>query len=201
MADPYGLNPLAEQIKERDALKYDQVAAVKAPPKLFANGTADYPAFTASGIDPQLLLRLPVGIRHAAAANPDIVQVHQWFEEYAGFPEAEIDHPGLRDARLRVEDWLDNTDLDTRTPEQRAADDEAEYLEYYGPTKDRLAHAAEQKRRAAAGEKPLDDFDDIQARKDFADNVQRSQADDVNPLGLSEASLRQLADLVNGTGA
>jgi hypothetical protein len=51
MADPYGTNPLAESLKERDPLRYEQVAAIKEPPKLFANGTADTPAFTASGID------------------------------------------------------------------------------------------------------------------------------------------------------
>ncbi len=130
MADAYGTNPLAEEIRERDPYRFAQVAAVKAPPKMFANGTADVPAFTASGIEPDLLLRLPGGIRHAAAANPDIVQVHTWFEDYAGIPEVEIDHEGLRAAKLRIEDWLANTDLDPRTPEQRQADDDAEYEMY-----------------------------------------------------------------------
>lgn len=78
MADAYAPNPIADEIRDRDPYRFEQVAAVKDPPKLFAGGTSDLPAFTASGIDPQLLLKLPVGIRHAAAANPDMVQVHRW---------------------------------------------------------------------------------------------------------------------------
>jgi hypothetical protein len=158
MPDPYSANPLAEMLKERDPYRYEQVAAVKEPPKLFAAGSADVPAFTASGIDPQLLLKLPVGVRHAAAANPDITQVFEWFETYAEFPEAEIDHEGLRAAKLRVEDWLANTDLDPRTPEQREADDAAEYARYFPVDQDRTAYASEQKRREQAGEQPLEDF-------------------------------------------
>ncbi len=173
--DPYALNPLADAIRERDPARYGQVSAVMAAPKLFAGGTADTPAFTASGVDPQLLLRLPVGIRHAAAANPDIVQVHQWFEEYAAFPEIEIDHPGLREAKLRVEDWLANTDLDTRSEQERQAAADEEYAEFYGIDNDPIAHSIEQKRRESAGEKPLEDFSAIQARKSWSQNFSTAQ--------------------------
>lgn len=147
--DPYAPNALADEVRERDPLRFEKVAAVKEPPKLFAGGTSDIPAFTASGIDPQHLLKLPVGIRHAAAANPDITQVHTWFEEYANFPEVEIDHPGLRDAKLRIEDWLANTDLDTRSIEQREADFEAEFAEYeraYFPDAIRAREAEDERR-------------------------------------------------------
>ena len=166
MADPYAVNPLADMIRERDPFKFEQVLAVKEAPKLFAGGTADVPAFTASGIDPQLLLQLPVGIRHAAAANPNIVQVHSWFEEYAGFPEVEIDHEGLRAAKLRVEDWLANTDLDTRSVEQRQADDAAAYEEIYSVSNDRVTWSAEQRRRQLAGEEPLADFDVLRGQEE-----------------------------------
>jgi hypothetical protein len=170
MSDPYSPNPLADMLRERDPYRYEQVAAVKEPPKLFAGGTSDTPAFTASGIDPQLLLKLPVGIRHAAAANPDIIQVHKWFEDYAGIPEVEIDHPGLRDAKLRVEDWLSNTDLDTRSPEERQAALDAEYAQYYSVDNDRIAHAAEQKRREKAGDVPLPSYNELQAQKNWVRN-------------------------------
>lgn len=198
MADPYGTNPLAEEIRERDSFRFEQVAAVKEPPKLFANGTADIPAFTASGIDPQHLLKLPVGIRHAAAANPDIVQVHSWFEEYAGMPEVEIDHPGLRDAKLRVEDWLVNTDLDPRTPEQREADTESEYAAYFNPENDRISYANEQRRREEAGEDPLDDFLVIQRRKAWEANraAQAAEPDPNRPDGFTDAQLAQLGEMM-----
>jgi len=169
-ADPYGANPLAEEMKARDPLRYEAVAAVKQSPKLFAGGTADVPPFTASGIDPQLLLRLPVGIRHAAAANPDITQVHAWFENYIDQPDAEIDHDGLRAAKLRMAHWLANTDLDTRTPEQRQADDAAEYAQFFNPENDRLTHSIEQKRREEAGEEPLPEFNDLQAQRQWRQN-------------------------------
>jgi hypothetical protein len=165
MADPYGANPLAEMLQERDPYRFEQVSAVKEPPKMFAGGAADVPAFTASGIDPQLLLKLPVGVRHAAAANPNITQVFEWFETYAEFPEAEIDHDGLRAAKLRVEDWLANTDLDTRTLEQRTADEEAEYRMYFPVDRDQTTHAAEQRRRERDGEEPLEDFAVLNERR------------------------------------
>ena len=156
--DNYSTNPLADQARLMDPRRFEEVVTVKAPPKLFAGGTADVPAFTASGIDPELLLRLPAGMRHAAASEPDITTVHRWFEEYAGVAEAVIDTPGWREAKDRVRDWMDNTDLDTRTPEQRAADEAAEYAAFFNPAIDGVTHAAEQKRRARAGEEPLEDF-------------------------------------------
>lgn len=165
MADPYSVNPLADAVRESEPHRYEQVAAVKEPPKLFAGGTSDTPAFTASGIAPDQLLRLPVGLRHAAAAEPDINVVYSWFETYAGIPDAVIDHPGLQEARDRIDDWLENTDLDTRTPEQRAADDEAEYAAMFPIDGDRVSYATEQRRRVAAGEEPLEPFGDLERRR------------------------------------
>ncbi|MCH1867083.1 hypothetical protein [Nocardioides sp. CFH 31398] len=128
MTDPYSANPLAEMLAERDPWRFDRLTKVSTPPKMFANGTADVPAFTASGIEPNELLRLPFGVRHAVAENPDIVAVYQMFEQYAGIPEMEIDSPGLQDAKIRAEQWM--RDTDTRTPEQIRAD-EAENEAWY----------------------------------------------------------------------
>jgi hypothetical protein len=198
--DPYAPNPLADEVRERDPFRYEQVAAVKEPPKLFAGGTSDIPAFTASGIDPQHLLKLPAGIRHAAAANPDIVQVHKWFEDYAGFPEMEIDHPGLRDAKLRMEDWLTNTDTDPRSEEQRAADDAELYAQFYGADNDRVTHAVEQKRREQAGEDPLPSYQEIQIQKNWERNqavaVAQAEAPPVDPAVA--AVIQNLAELARG---
>jgi hypothetical protein len=163
MTSIYDPNPLAEAIRSTNPLRYDQVIAIKAPPKMFAGGAADYPAFTASGIDPEQLLKLPYGVRHAAAAEPDITRVYAMFEQYAeGVPllssDPVMDHPGLVDARIRLQTWLDHTDLDTRTQQERDDAADAEYAQYFRIDNDRASYAAEQKRREKAGEEPLEDF-------------------------------------------
>jgi hypothetical protein len=163
MTSIYDPNPLAEAIRNTNPLRYDRVIAIKTPPKMFAGGAADHPAFTASGIDPEQLLKLPYGVRHAAAAEPDITKVYALFEQYAEgvmllSSDPVINHPGLDDARARLKDWLEHTDLDTRTPEQREADADAEYAQYFRVDNDRASYAAEQKRREKAGEEPLEDF-------------------------------------------
>jgi|tagenome__1003787_1003787.scaffolds.fasta_scaffold20956977_3 hypothetical protein len=168
--DPYSANPLADEIQQRDPQRYAEVSAVKPPPKMFAGGTADVPPFTVSGIDPDLLLRLPAGIRHAAAANPDKTQVLRWFEEFSNLAEAEIDDDGLRAAKLRIEDWLANTDLDTRTPEQRAADEAAEYQQFFNPENDLVSYGIEQRRREQAGEEPLPPFNEFEQRRTWKQN-------------------------------
>ena len=63
--DPYGTNPLAEDCRQASPAAYN-VALAKAgpPPKLFTDGTADLPAFTAVGFDPAELMRLPALTRH-----------------------------------------------------------------------------------------------------------------------------------------
>ncbi|MDO9378643.1 MAG: hypothetical protein Q7T56_07320 [Nocardioidaceae bacterium] len=158
MADPYSPNPLADQYAQTHPERFEAVSAAKAPPKMFAGGTSDTPAFTASGIDPQLLLRLPYGVRHAAAAEPDVTVVHGYFEQYADVDGAVIDHEGLRAAQYRLQDWIENTDLDTRTPEQQQADDDELYLAMFNPSNDRMAYAKENKRRLEAGEDELPRF-------------------------------------------
>ena len=104
--DPYGLNPLADDYRQVNDGTY-RIALSKAgpPPKMFAGGSADLPAFTASGIDPQLLLKLPFTARHAVAALPDVATVHAIFEDDADNPDLFIDHPGLQAAIVRVRNW------------------------------------------------------------------------------------------------
>ena len=178
--DPYSPNPFADLIRETDPFRYEQVSAVKAPPKMFAGGQSDTPAFTASGIDPELLLRLPAGVRHAAAAQPDITVVHRWFEEYAGFPEVVVDHPGWTEAQRRAEDWIANTDLDTRSEEAKRAAFDAEYAEMFPVDRDMTSYQAEQKRRENAGEEPLEDFAVIaQRRRDHEQWAANARAGEV----------------------
>lgn len=104
--DPYGLNPLAEDYRQVNAETYD-LALSKAgpPPKMFASGAADLPAFTASGIDPKLLLMLPFTARHYVAALTDAANVHGIFEQDAADPYARFDHEGFTSAVTRMRDW------------------------------------------------------------------------------------------------
>lgn len=104
--DPYGLNPLAEDYRQVNAETYN-LALSKAgpPPKMFAGGTADLPAFTASGIDPQHLLKLPYAVRHYVAALADPSAAHGIFEQYADDPYATFDHEGLQAAVVRMREW------------------------------------------------------------------------------------------------
>lgn len=130
--DPYSPNPLAEEA----AYRWPELYAHKTtdPPKMFQGGQADLPAFTASGIDPQLLMKLPGGMRHFAAAEPDVEKVHGLFEQYAGDPTAWWSHEGLKHAAQRVEKWMAQQEqaADTRTPQQVEVDNDALYTEIYG---------------------------------------------------------------------
>ncbi|WP_370326361.1 hypothetical protein [Euzebya sp.] len=129
--DPYAPNPYAALLARLHPERYAEVAAVAPPPRLFEGGRADLPATTASGVDPQVLMRLPFGLRHAAAAEPDRAKVFELVELYADVPDAQIDHPRLGEAWQRMQRWLHETDTDPRSFEQRQADDDAEFASYY----------------------------------------------------------------------
>lgn len=117
--DPYGTNPLADEHKQYDPgyVQRRQLAGgwPGLAPKLFTSGSEDLPAFTASGIDPQLLLRLPYRIRHYAAAMVSPDQVYELFERHAADPFAHIPHPGLDEAVRRVRRWARLTQPDEET--------------------------------------------------------------------------------------
>lgn len=104
--DPYGPNPLAEDYKQVNPATYGISEREAGPaPKMFAGGTQDLPAFTASGIDPRLLLKLPYGIRHATAAEPDMATVHGIFEQYTDEPTTVLEHEGWSAAIGRIRNW------------------------------------------------------------------------------------------------
>lgn len=116
-------NPLVEEARAARPTEYEAAAAIEPPPTLFANG--DLPLFTASGIEPAVLLELPWTARHAAAATTDRGRVAAMLEECAPHTEASLSnadayrgHDGARDYQQRVQDWLRGN-----TPAQRAATD------------------------------------------------------------------------------
>jgi hypothetical protein len=102
--DPYGVNPLEVDMAGSPAYAPAKASGIPVP-KLFQNGADDLPAFTASGLDPKLLLKLPYGMRHAVAAEPSIEVVHAYFERDGNNPDALVPHEGLTAAQQRVSRW------------------------------------------------------------------------------------------------
>lgn len=80
--DPYGPNPMLEDLKQASPAAY-KAALKKAgpPPTLFESG--DLPPFTASGIEPGLLMKLPWHQRHRAAEEPDRAKLLRLFDDTA----------------------------------------------------------------------------------------------------------------------
>lgn len=105
--DPYALNPLADELRELQPALYRAAARSGPPPTLFA--VSDIPPFTASGIDPVLLMSLPWQARHPAAETRDRRVAQQIFEDYAGNPDMAgwqyNQHRSNTDYILRVRDW------------------------------------------------------------------------------------------------
>ncbi|MGG5258796.1 hypothetical protein [Phycicoccus avicenniae] len=143
----YNPNPLMDEYTAAQPGHAKAQASVTEPPKLFDGGTRDLPSVTASGIDPNLLMRLPYGVRHAAASAPDLPTVHGYFDEFAGHPGAEVGHDGLRDARNRFNQWARETP-DPRPDDVQAAEADALYTQIAGsngwPTKTMQQRAAEE---------------------------------------------------------
>lgn len=102
--DPYAVLGVAEEVRVGSPGVWAVAVRDDGPaPKMFANGMLDVPTFTASGIDPGLLLRLPYRCRHWAAAEPDRAAVHGLFETVDEY--SELRHEGLDAAVNRVRAW------------------------------------------------------------------------------------------------
>jgi hypothetical protein len=107
----YALNPLMEQVMASSPSTYRHGVAVEPAPTLFRSG--DLPVYTASGIDPQTLLKVPWMARHPIAAAKTLVEAKDLIEFVSG-PDGEDNaraegmglHPGNRDYQMRVNHWL-----------------------------------------------------------------------------------------------
>jgi hypothetical protein len=120
----YARNPLVAQTQVEQRVYASAVEASGGQaPTLFRGG--DLPAFTASGVDPSLLLHLPWTARHAAAAQPDRAVVLDMFENLAGSAgpvmAAEYEaHPGNKEYAERVIAWQQaGYDLEQHRSEER----------------------------------------------------------------------------------
>lgn len=113
-ADPrwYSANPILDEVLSSSSHVQTISASVRSghssPPTLFHSG--DLPAFTASGIDPQVLRNVPWMTRHRIAATSDRAEALGLIEYVSG-PEG-LDVAGdflsdveNRDYRRRVEQW------------------------------------------------------------------------------------------------
>ncbi len=105
--DPaYARNPLVDEVLRQ----YPQFATrgkVADRPTLFLSG--DLPPFTASGIDPTILLNVPWQARNAVAAAPTMPEAYRLLTNYTADPEAAYydlggDHRNVAYAD-RVSDW------------------------------------------------------------------------------------------------
>jgi hypothetical protein len=85
--DPlYAANPLLEEMRQAKP-ELVHAAAAEAPdaPRLFGDG--DLPLFTASGLDPSILARMPWPIRRPMAEAPTIQAAYELASRYEGNPD------------------------------------------------------------------------------------------------------------------
>lgn len=100
-------NPLAAAAMARTP----RVAARAADPAPTLFATGDLPPFTASGIDPQVLLSVPWQVRHAVASAPSQAEAYQMLQDYSGADAedaAALEHGGdwaNEDYARRVREW------------------------------------------------------------------------------------------------
>lgn len=110
--DPYDLNPMVSSVSAKDPTTFTAASERSPAPTLFASG--DLPPFTASGVDPQILSRLPFGMRHHAASEPSAAAVLSMVEEVASAPDRMgrrvMRNVGLDDYASRVEAWVKDVD-------------------------------------------------------------------------------------------
>ncbi len=104
--DPYGRNPLLEDLRQALPDVYAIATRQAPPPTLFEVG--DLPPFTASGVDPAVLLDLPWHLRHEAAAATSAGTVLALLEATAHDPDGYpwgAPHVGVTEYVNRMTAW------------------------------------------------------------------------------------------------
>jgi hypothetical protein len=110
----YAANPLIAQARAEPGGRRRVAAAEgrEPAPTLFAAG--DLPAFTASGVDPGELSKVPWFARHHLASLTDKEAVEQLVRDYSGTDgdvmaktDGVAGHPGNSEYRMRVLEWVD----------------------------------------------------------------------------------------------
>lgn len=112
----------------------------------YTGTTGDLPAFTASGIDPKVLLRSPAPVRPAIAAAATAAEAYAIAQRYAGMSDTDAARALATDMSVPVElahTWASTNGVDltgARTYEPDRS----------GPTAEQIRVAAEQQRRDQA---------------------------------------------------
>ncbi len=113
--DPWSANPLLDDAEQaQPALAAVAHTSNGEPPTLFESGPL--PPFTASGVDPQHLTRLPFRTRHAAATESSPAAVLRMVETHGPNPDAQAPSPGLDEYRNRMSGWLRGTWTNPNAP-------------------------------------------------------------------------------------
>ncbi len=122
----YAMNPLVAQAQVGKVYASAVEASGGSAPTLFRGG--DLPAFTASGVSPELLARIPWTARHAVATEPDRSRVLEMFETLSG-PDGPLvaseyaSHLGNKEYTDRVIAWQQaGWDLTRQRDEDRRAE-------------------------------------------------------------------------------
>jgi len=109
-AGAWSPNPIVAAARSREPRAAAAASTKRAAPTLFAGG--DLPPFTASGVDPQVLLQVPWLARHPVAAAGTTAEAYKLLQDYSG-PDAEVraamdcsGHPANRDYQRQAENWL-----------------------------------------------------------------------------------------------
>lgn len=111
--DPYSRNPLLTAARIEHPERFARAARTATRPTLVTAG--DLPPFTASGLDPQLLLTVPWQARHAVASAPTTAAAYGIIAEDEGFshsdaaPWAAVQHggdPANAAYAQRIREWL-----------------------------------------------------------------------------------------------
>jgi hypothetical protein len=106
----YAVNPGVDDAAARGLFSAAVKASGGAVPTLFSSG--DLPAFTASGISPNLLAQVPWPSRHAVAAAPTVQEAEEIMAAATG-PDGwvaaameHVHHRANQDYQQRVQDWV-----------------------------------------------------------------------------------------------
>jgi hypothetical protein len=119
--DPFAANPLIDDVRLASPSAFAQAAAEMPAPKMFDDGTADYPAFLASGLDPSILRKVVYTQRHFVAALDDASDVYAHVQHYGRDASFVADHADWRDAVRRVNDWATGNTDGARAAREHAA--------------------------------------------------------------------------------
>ncbi len=128
--DPWSVNPLLDDAEQaQPALAAVARKSNGDPPTMFESG--DPPPFTASGVDPQHLTRLPFRARHAAATESSPATVLRMVENHGPNPDAQAPSPGLDEYHNRMSGWLRGTWTNPTAPAVDASTQEAAAADLY----------------------------------------------------------------------